>query len=60
MKKILFFAMGIVALSMMATSCTGNKATDAVASDSDSIVVDSVAQVDSVGLDVDSVEVVAE
>ena len=56
MKKILFFAMGIVALSMMATACTGNKATDAVASDSDSIVVDSVAQVDSVGLAVDSVE----
>ena len=60
MKKILFFAMGIVALSMMATACTGKKATDAVASDSDSIVVDSVAQVDSVGLAVDSVEVVAE
>lgn len=60
MKKILFFAMGIVALSMMATACTGNKDADAVASDSDSIVVDSVAQVDSVGLTVDSVEVVAE
>ena len=60
MKKILSFAMGVIALSMMATACTGNKATDAVASDSDSIVVDSVAQVDSVGLDVDSVEVVAE
>lgn len=60
MKKILFFAMGIVALSMMATACTCNKSTDAVASDSDSIVVDSVAQVDSVGLAVDSVEVVAE
>lgn len=60
MKKILFFAMGIVALSMMATACTGNKSTDAVANDSNSIVVDSVAQVDSVGLAVDSVEVVAE
>ena len=60
MKKILFFAMGIVALSMMATACTGNKDTDAVASGSDSIVVDSVAQVDSVGLAVDSVKVVAE
>ena len=60
MKKILFFAMGIVALSMMATACTGNKDTDAVASGSDSIVVDSVAHVDSVGLAVDSDKVVAE
>lgn len=59
MKKILFFAMGLVTLSMMATACTGSKDTDSVATDSDSIVVDSVAQVDSVSLAVDSVEAVA-
>ncbi len=60
MKKILFFVMGLAALSMMATACTGNKTTDNVVTDSDSIVVDSVAQVDSVSLAVDSVEAVAE
>ena len=60
MTKILFFAMGIVALGMMATACNSNKAADSVVTDSDSVVVDSVAQVDSASLAVDSVEAVAE
>lgn len=58
MKKILFFAMGIVTLSMM-TACNGKSASNEAVKN-DSVVVDS-AQVDSANVSVtDSVMVSAE
>lgn len=55
MKKLLFFAMGFIAMSM-AASCTSNKTAETTENDSIAAVVDSAVQVDSVELAADTVQ----
>lgn len=57
MKKIMFFVMSIIALTAVSCGSKTSNVAEAVAEDSVSVVTDSLGQVNSVEITVDSVEV---
>lgn len=57
MKKLVFMAMGLFALSMVSCNTKQSENNETVIVDTDSIATDTICDVDSVVFSVDSVEV---